>query len=181
MDLRRGLTVSPGAEAIAAVGEAARLKQTGRLREAAAAYEALLDGVARPQEVHLNRAVIFTDCLRQDEPAERELMAALALDLMGIGNYNRKHQRLMALCGETLPEFSYDILVREPRRAAQRLLTFCGLDWEEGCLEFAQGLGSVKTASVWQVRTPLYQHSSGRAAHYAGELAELTAYLTSPS
>jgi hypothetical protein len=32
----------------------------------------------------------------------------------------------------------------------------------------------VKTASVWQVREPLYQSSSGRARHYARELAALT-------
>ena len=33
-----------------------------------------------PEEVHLNRGVIYSDCLRQDDAAERELQAALALD-----------------------------------------------------------------------------------------------------
>ena len=37
--------------------------------------------------------------------------------------------------------------------------------------------GSVKTASVWQVREALYQRSSGRARHYTRELADLAAYL----
>ena len=32
---------------------------------------------------------------------------------------------------------------------------------------------AIKTASVWQVREPLYQSSSGRARHYATQLAAL--------
>jgi hypothetical protein len=37
--------------------------------------------------------------------------------------------------------------------------------------------GAIKTASVWQVREPLYKSSSGRAAHYADELKELREHL----
>lgn len=55
-----------------------------RLRQFDAALEAyaqaLARGVARPEEVHLNRAVIFADCLRRDAAAERELRAAIALN-----------------------------------------------------------------------------------------------------
>jgi tetratricopeptide (TPR) repeat protein len=40
---------------------------------------ALESGVKRPEEVHLNRAVIYSDDLREDTAAERELRAALAL------------------------------------------------------------------------------------------------------
>src|SRR5205085_340684 len=35
---------------------------------------------AGPEEVYLNRAVIYSDCLRQDEAAERELREALKLN-----------------------------------------------------------------------------------------------------
>jgi tetratricopeptide (TPR) repeat protein len=107
-----------------------------------------------------------------------------ALDLMDIGHYYRQYRRLMAhwrtLYGESILEFNYDDLVRDPRPAAHRLLTFCGLDWHEGCLDFARRAGSVKTASVWQVREALYQRSSGRARHYARELAALAASLADP-
>jgi hypothetical protein len=37
----------------------------------------------------------------------------------------------------------------------------------------------VKTASVWQVREPVYLRSSGRWRNYAKQLAELRAYLDS--
>jgi len=104
-----------------------------------------------------------------------------ALDLMDIGHYFRQYRRLMAhwksLYGEDILDFNYDSLVREPRPAAQRLVAFCGLDWDEACLDPAHGAGAVKTASVWQVREGLYQRSSGRSRHYARELARLEAYF----
>ncbi len=108
-----------------------------------------------------------------------------ALDLMDIGHYFRQYRRLMAhwksLYGEDILDFNYDSLVREPRPAAQRLVAFCGLDWDEACLDLAHGAGAVKTASVWQVREGLYQRSSGRSRHYARELAPLAAELAEPA
>jgi Sulfotransferase family/Tetratricopeptide repeat len=108
-----------------------------------------------------------------------------ALDLMDIGHYFRQYRRLMAhwrsLYGEDILDFNYDALVHEPRPAAQRLLGFCGLDWDEACLDFAHRAGAVKTASVWQVREGLYRSSSGRARHYARELAPLAAELAEPA
>src|SRR5262245_19354606 len=60
----------------------ARLQRhAGRFDAALASYQQALDrGVSEPEEVHLNRGVIYSDCLRQDEAAERELQAALALN-----------------------------------------------------------------------------------------------------
>jgi cytochrome c-type biogenesis protein CcmH/NrfG len=104
-----------------------------------------------------------------------------ALELLDIGHYLRQYQRLMrhwrSLYGADIMDFSYEQLVSEPRPSVERLLAFCGLEWNEGCLEFARSEGAVKTASVWQVREPLYQRSCGRARHYARELSPLAAYL----
>jgi hypothetical protein len=104
-----------------------------------------------------------------------------ALDLLDTGHYFRQYQRLMrhwrSLYGDDILDFSYDHLVSEPRPAVQRLLAFCGLEWSESCLDLARSGGAVKTASVWQVREALYRRASGRARHYAGELAALAAYL----
>jgi len=56
-------------------------RRAGRFDAALASYQQALDrGVSEPEEVHLNRSVIYSDCLRQDEAAERELQAALALN-----------------------------------------------------------------------------------------------------
>ncbi|MGH8237180.1 MAG: sulfotransferase [Steroidobacteraceae bacterium] len=104
-----------------------------------------------------------------------------ALDLGDIGHYYVQYRRLMAhwkaLYGADILDLDYDALVHEPRPAMEQLTEFCGLDWEEACLSFEQSGGAVKTASVWQVREPLYRRSSGRWHNYAAQLAPLQAYL----
>ena len=56
-------------------------RRAGRFDAALASYQQALDrGVSQPEEVHLNRGVIYSDHLRQDAAAERELQAALALN-----------------------------------------------------------------------------------------------------
>ena len=73
-------------------------RRLGRFEAALDAYaEALARGVARPEEVHLNRGVIFADGLRQDAAAERELRAALALNpayLPALQNLANLHEDL---------------------------------------------------------------------------------------
>ncbi|HKS58356.1 MAG TPA: sulfotransferase [Steroidobacteraceae bacterium] len=55
-------------------------RRAGRFDAALASYQqALARGVSEPEEVHLNRGVIYSDHLRQDDAAERELQAALAI------------------------------------------------------------------------------------------------------
>ncbi len=104
-----------------------------------------------------------------------------ALDLMDIGHYYRQYRRLIAhwqsLYGEDILDFDYDAFVHEPRPAVERLLAFCGVDWSEDCLNFQHVGNAVKTASVWQVREPLYQRSSGRWRNYERHLAPLREYL----
>ena len=108
-----------------------------------------------------------------------------ALDLMDTAHYYRQYRRLMAhwkrVYGDDILDFDYDEFVREPRPAVEKLLGFCGLEWEESCLSFERQRNSVKTASVWQVRQPLYQRSSGRAQHYAKQLEQVDAYLRDPA
>jgi tetratricopeptide (TPR) repeat protein len=87
------------------------LKAEGRFEEALDAYgQALARGVSRPEEVHLNRAVIYSDHLRRDAEAERELGAALAIApdyipaRLNLGNlHEERGQRLEALaCYDTV-------------------------------------------------------------------------------
>ncbi|TLY83226.1 MAG: tetratricopeptide repeat protein, partial [Gammaproteobacteria bacterium] len=56
-------------------------RRSGRFEAALASYQqALMRGISGAEEVHLNRAVIYSDCLRQSEAAERELREALRLN-----------------------------------------------------------------------------------------------------
>ncbi len=104
-----------------------------------------------------------------------------ALDLLDTGHYYRQYRRVMAhwqqLYGGDIIDLDYDHLVRDPDVAGAALFGALGLPWDRTCLDFARARRSVKTASVWQVREPLYRHASGRSRHYARELAPLRAYL----
>jgi tetratricopeptide (TPR) repeat protein len=104
-----------------------------------------------------------------------------ALNLLDIGHYFRQYRRLMAhwqrCYGAGLFELHYDSFVRQPAREAARLFNFLGLEWDERYLAVESRREAVKTASVWQVREPIYTRSSGRAAHYATQLRELREYL----
>jgi tetratricopeptide (TPR) repeat protein len=106
---------------------------------------------------------------------------AYARDLLDIGHYYRECRRLMAhwntLYGPDILDFDYDAFVREPRPAIARLLAFCGLAWDERCLAFHDVAAPVRTASVWQVREPLYARSSGRWRNYRRQLEPLRAFL----
>ena len=101
------------------------------------------------------------------------------LDLADIAHWYRQYVRLMdhwrRLYGEDILDVAYDSLVRDPEAEIARILQFCGLVWEDSCLSFHENRGIVKTASVWQVRKPLYQRSSGRWRNYRAHLGDLVA------
>lgn len=100
-----------------------------------------------------------------------------ALDLADTAHYYGEYRRLMshwrALYGTDILDVSYDALVSHPRAELERLLAFCGLPWEDSCMSFHLARTAVRTASVWQVRRPLYQHSSGRWRNYETCLAPM--------
>jgi hypothetical protein len=106
-----------------------------------------------------------------------------ALDLMDIGRHYASYRRLMAhwktLFGADILDLNYDELVARPEAVMKQLLAFLGLEWDERCLSVPPSGRAVKTASVWQVREPLYQRSSGRGGHYRRQLSALRDYLQS--
>jgi tetratricopeptide (TPR) repeat protein len=73
-------------------------RQSGQYARALASYkEALERGVSRPEEVHLNRGVIFSDHLNQYPAAELELKRALEINPLYIPaliNYANLHEDL---------------------------------------------------------------------------------------
>jgi tetratricopeptide (TPR) repeat protein len=95
----------------------------------------------------------------------------------------REYQRLINHWRSTLPvgvlEVAYEDTVADLEGTARKLLSWCGLDWEPACLEFHQTERPVRTASVTQVRQPLYSRSVARWKHYEPALADLFAQLVS--
>lgn len=100
-----------------------------------------------------------------------------AYDLGHVGHVYRQHERLMAHWREHLPlpmlTVNYEDLVRDPESQSRRLIEFTGLDWDDRCLDFHRHGRGVRTASVWQVRQPVYQSSLARWKAYQPWLAPL--------
>jgi tetratricopeptide (TPR) repeat protein len=86
------------------------------------------------------------------------------------GQYLRLMDHWKSLYPEDIHDFDYEEVVSDPRAAIGPLLGFCGLEWEEACLSPESARNAVRTASVWQVRQPLHQRSSGRWRNYESHL-----------
>ncbi len=98
-------------------------------------------------------------------------------DLEELGRYHRLYRALMDHWQRLLPGFVLDVdyerLVTEPRETTQAILDHCGLPWHEDCLHFHTTRRPVKTASVLQVRQPLYRSSIGAWRRHESQLAPL--------
>jgi hypothetical protein len=93
----------------------------------------------------------------------------------------REYRRLMDHWRRVLPvpllEVDYEETVADLETVARRLVSWCQLEWESACLAFHQGKRPVRTASVAQVRQPLYTRSVARWKHYEAALSGLFARL----
>lgn len=95
-------------------------------------------------------------------------------DLSDIAHYYILFDRLMAHWREVLPdkvlELQYERLIDDQERETRRLLEFCGLDWEEGCLSFDENAAAIATASAVQARQAIYSSAKGRWKRYGARL-----------
>jgi Sulfotransferase family len=100
-----------------------------------------------------------------------------------LGFYYRQYERLMRHWHEVLPirvyEVEYEELVRAQERISRGLIAFCGLDWSDRCLAFHENRRAVQTASMQQVRRPLYANSIARWKRYESYLSSLRQALAS--
>jgi tetratricopeptide (TPR) repeat protein len=98
-------------------------------------------------------------------------------DLNLIAGRIRDYQRLISHWRTVLPvevlDVRYEELVADQERQSRRLVEWLGLDWDPGCLEFHRTKRMVQTASVTQVRQPIYTRSIGRWRHYLDDLRPL--------
>ena len=64
-------------------------------------------------------------------------------------------------------------VVAEGETGIRRLIDCAGLPWDDRCLDFHRSEREVRTASVWQVRQPVYGSSVARWHAYAPWLGGL--------
>jgi len=76
--------------------------------------------------------------------------------------YDTWMDELAALYPEQIRIVSYDDLVRDPEPGVRGIFDFCGLDWEEGCLDFHRRESVVETDGMLETFRPIHSGASGR-------------------
>jgi len=106
---------------------------------------------------------------------------SFAYNLNSLGNYYKLYEDLMAFWHREFPgkiyDLSYEGLTENQEDESRRLLDFCGLEWQEECMQFHKTERTVKTASMNQVRKKLYQGSSDEWKKYEKHLKPLIKIL----
>jgi tetratricopeptide (TPR) repeat protein len=120
----------------------------------------------------------YTKLFRDDMPHSYEFGE--------LGRYYRRYEDLMEHWASVLPPgvmrtVDYEAVVGDIETNARMLVDHVGLEWDDACLAFHKSTRPVKTASVVQVRKPVYQTSVERWKRYGDGLAPLLEALNHPS
>ncbi|MBD8897762.1 tetratricopeptide repeat-containing sulfotransferase family protein [Rhodanobacter sp. DHG33] len=99
-------------------------------------------------------------------------------DLGSVGRYYVRYIELMRHWHRVLPpgtvlDLRYEDMVADTEGQARRLLDYLGLPWDERCLDFHRNTRAVRTASIAQVRKPIYRSSVARWKHFEAHVAPL--------
>jgi tetratricopeptide (TPR) repeat protein len=98
-----------------------------------------------------------------------------------VGHYYSDYVRLMDHWDRLLPGkvllMRYEEVVDDLETQVRKLLDFCGLPFEEACLNFHETERAVRTASSEQVRQPLYRSGVDQWENYSAYLDPLRAVL----
>ena len=98
-------------------------------------------------------------------------------DLRELGQYYLLYMDLMnywnSLFGDRILNIAYEQLIENPREQTGRLLEFCGLSWQDNCLNFHDNTSAVSTASSAQVRQPIYKDSLQKWRRFEKHLVPL--------
>lgn len=100
-----------------------------------------------------------------------------SFDLINLGHYYKQYERIMRHWHEVLPgrimDVKYEDTIADPEYWSRKLISNIGLDWDNACLSPHKLERSVKTASHWQVRQPIYKTSVQRWRNYEQYLQPL--------
>lgn len=112
-----------------------------------------------------------------------------AYDFADCAHFVAQFERMANHFEDTLPParflpVRYEEIVQDQRGQTERLLEFCGLEWNDACMEFHTNNQPVATASSVQVRSPIYTSSLDKWRRYSEgserALAELGRYGIAP-
>jgi len=101
-----------------------------------------------------------------------------AYDLSDLGDYYALYAQAMQHWHTVLPpsvifDLPYEDMITNHEACSKRLVEYIGLPWDPNCLNFYKNDRIVKTASLTQVRKPIYKTSVQRWQYFAEELQPL--------
>jgi tetratricopeptide (TPR) repeat protein len=106
---------------------------------------------------------------------------AYCYDMTELATFYRLFHELSGHWDQVLPgkvhHQRYESLIEDPETSVRRLLDFCGLPFDQKCLDFHTSQRRVRTASSQQVREKLHTRSVERWRHYESHLGEWQAIL----
>ncbi len=98
-------------------------------------------------------------------------------DSKDLFNFYKEYLELMNLWKSNLNKEIYDIkyenIVSNPENEIDKLLKFCGLDFEKECLNFYNNIRPIKTVSSAQARQPLYNKSISSYKNFEKYMKEI--------
>jgi hypothetical protein len=98
-------------------------------------------------------------------------------NLRELGRHYKRYWNLMKYWREEFPGVMYEVRyednVADVEAQAKKLIEYLGLEWNENCLNFYNIDRPVMTASVTQVRKPIYTTSTNRWRKYEKYLEPL--------
>lgn len=101
--------------------------------------------------------------------------------LEDVGGYYQAYLKLMTHWEDVLPDFvltvNHEDVVDDLERQVRRILDFCGLEFEQSCLDFHKTKRNIKTPSSEQVRQPIYKSATEQWQHFEQHLTPLKKVL----
>lgn len=104
-------------------------------------------------------------------------------ELASIGRYYQAYEKLMDHWDEVIPGFvlrvQHEDVIEDLENQVKRLLDFCGLPFEQNCIDFHKTERNIKTPSSEQVRQPIYRSGMAQWTHFEQHLKPLKAFFDS--
>ncbi|MFT6917609.1 MAG: tetratricopeptide (TPR) repeat protein [Cognaticolwellia sp.] len=102
-------------------------------------------------------------------------------DLEDMGRYYQAYLKLMSHWDDVLPGYvlkvNHEDVVDNLETQVRRMLDFCGLEFEQSCVDFHKTQRNIKTPSSEQVRQPIYKSATEQWRHFEPYLTPLKKVL----
>lgn len=130
--------------------------------------------------IHVHRNPMDT-CFSNFKQLYTTGVYAFSYNLNALADYYLSYAALMDHWHKLLPgkilDIRYEDLIANPKATIEPALDFCGLEWEDSCLDFFRNPTPTSTASVRQVREPIFKTSIMAWKNYESWLEPMAEYF----